>query len=153
MSIFALSSAALLSLGNVTADYGGSATVNNSSRYNRYDFVLTNHADEAQEVSVCPQDVVIAVQDHRTQSEPAFAVSFGDDPWSRDCTSRNLAAGERVLLRGFFMEWWPHESIARRQSKQITADTSAGRFIMNLTRADDRRSLRVQVSNDYSAVQ
>ena len=149
MSLSILNAAALLSLGTVAADYGGSTTVNNSTRYNRYDFVLTNHAQEAQDVSVCPQDVEISVHDHRTQSEKAFAVSFGDDPWSRECTSHNLAAGETVLLRGFFMEWWPHERTTKRRLKQITADTSAGRFTMSLSRADDRRNLVVQVASTY----
>ena len=139
----------VLGTGAVTAEYGGSALVNNSTRYNRYDFALTNNADAPEDLRVCPQDIVIAVHDNRVQSEPAFALSFDDGEWSRDCASYRLAPGQTVRLRSYFREWWPHESLADRRLKQVRAETSAGTFTMNMTRASQRGKLLVEVSSAY----
>jgi len=142
-------SAALLGAGSVTAEYGGSAFVNNSTRYNRYDFALTNNADAPEDLRVCPQDIVIAVHDHRVQSEPAFALSFDDGEWSRDCASYQLAPGQTVRLRSYFRAWWPHEGLANRRLKEVRAETSAGTFTMIMTRASQPGKLLVEVSSAY----
>jgi hypothetical protein len=133
----------------VTAAFGDAKLVNNSSRYNRYDFVLTNNAAEPDEVSLCPQDVEVFIHDHRVQSEPAFALSFGEANWSSGCVSHLLGPGESVELRTFFREWWDLEMNTARRLREVQAKTSAGVFTMHFTPAPGSRGRVVQVSSAY----
>jgi hypothetical protein len=133
----------------VTAAYGDAEYVNNSSRYNRYDFVLTNNSAEPDEVSVCPQDVEVLIHDHRVQSEPAFALGFGKADWSWGCVSHLLGPGESVELRTFFREWWDIEMNTARHLREVKAKTSAGVFTMRFTPAPGSWERVVQVSSAY----
>lgn len=133
----------------VTAAYGDAEHVNNSSRYNRYDFVLTNNAAEPDEVSVCPQDVEVSIHNHRVQSEPAFALSFDEAGWSWGCVSHLLGPGESVVLRTFFREWWDLEMTTARRLREVKAGTSVGVFTMRFTPAPGPGERVVQVSSAY----
>lgn len=133
----------------VTASYGNAEHVNNSSRYNRYDFVLTNNAATPEEVSVCPQDVEVSIHNHRVQSEPAFALSFGEADWSRACVEKVLGPGKSVVLRTFFREWWDLEEITARRLREVKAETSAGVFTMRFTPAPRSGKRVIQVSSAY----
>jgi hypothetical protein len=151
MTWIALATTAMAMHG-VTADFGGATLVNNSSRYNRYDFVLTNTTQEKQEVAVCPHRIEIAIHAAQVMREPAFAVSFDDEKWTRECTAHWLAPGEKVTMRTYFREWWPTERGAPRMLKRVEAETSAGTFALNFTPAPKRGHAVVQASSAYPAI-
>jgi len=133
----------------ITAEYGGEKFNNLGVRWNRYDFVLTNSSGEAQDVSACPSDVEIAIEDHRRLSERAFGLGFAGEGWSYDCTSYTVPAQGSVTFSAYFDEWWPYNTgvISRRRSKQIEARTSAGTFTMRFTPGPERGEKLVQVSS------
>lgn len=133
----------------VTAEYGGEKFNNMGGRWNRYDFVLTNGSQDAQEVSVCPGDIEIAVQDHRIQRERAFALGFDGEGWSYNCAARLIPAQGSVTLSAYFVEWWPTNTgaITPRQLKLVEAKTSAGTHTMRFTPSGERGKKVVQVSS------
>jgi hypothetical protein len=151
MAWIALATAAL-TVHPVTADFGGATLVDNSSRYNRYDFVLTNTTHERQEVAVCPHRIEIAIHAAQVVREPAFAVSFDDGKWTRECTVHWLAPGEKVTMRTYFREWWANEQGAPRTLKRVEAETSVGTFALNFTPSHRRGQVVVQASSAYPVI-
>lgn len=134
MAWIALATAAL-AVHPVTSEFGGVRHINNSARYNRNDFVLTNTSQEKQQVAVCPQRIEVELHTARVEREPAFAVSFDDGQWTRDCTTHWLAPGEKARMQAYFREWWHFESVRQSMYKRVTAETSAGTFGVDFTRS------------------
>jgi len=130
----------------VSAVYAGSEFRNDQSQWGRYDLVLFNAADEPSEVALCPDhpEMVVALDPSvaRDQEvrEAGFAIKFGDDDWSFNCSARTLAPGESVRLGLFFRPDWsngygprvffrPDENTAfgpRARVTEVVARTSAG---------------------------
>lgn len=116
---------------HIRADYVGFDQRIDDSRWSRYDFALTNHSAEQQSVTLCPPDAVMALNSHRREEVPAFAIKFDDSSWSYNCTERELAPGERTVLGVFFRPGFDYESTRRASSFDIVIGANDLSFVMS----------------------
>lgn len=105
----------------VSAEFDGyQRRLDTLTTWERLDIVITNNAEEAQTLSLCPNDASRIFRTHRTVTNTAFALKFDDQSWSFNCAATELDPGQRLTLGLFFrpeVRW------------RLNRDTEAERFL------------------------
>lgn len=73
-----------------------------STGWERFTMAFTNESGEAETLRLCPSDAQMIVETPGDPARGSFAIAYGEEGWSFDCTARELAPGERVDVRFYF---------------------------------------------------
>lgn len=98
----------------------------NAPGWERFDVMLTNTTDEARELSVCPSAARMTSDTVRSPKFGAFAISFDEEDWTFNCSTRSLAPGEKVEV-GMFFRLQAYQS----RNRSIALETNLGSFVLD----------------------
>lgn len=71
------------------------------SRWEEWNFEITNTSSEEQTLRICPSDIDRIAFDPARTTHHAFAVAFDSDTWRFGCVEKQLQAGGVVSLRAY----------------------------------------------------
>lgn len=112
---------------------GHRASDTEAGQWHRYDVRFTNRGEEAQTLSVCPNDAQLYSWENSIWAErrpssrllriDGFATAFDRNNWSYNCSRTAIEAEESVVLSLYFPYWQRGNRV-----RPIVFETSLGRF-------------------------
>jgi len=73
-----------------------------STGWERFTVALTNKTGASETLRLCPRDAQMIVETPGEPMRGSFAIAYGEEGWSFDCSAREIAPGERIAVSFYF---------------------------------------------------
>lgn len=97
---------------------------NRPGMWERWAFDVTNTEKFDRDIRICSKDVTMTLHDPANSKTNAFAIAFGEAPWSYGCIETRVAAGRSVSFKAYIRPFG-----RAGESRTVTIKTADGEYI------------------------